>query len=86
MFVAAGAEVGGPLRAVAVEGLVLVNAEALRMWIDDDDPGLAKTMAALDRGLERGVRAMNFLDEICARLKPFVSRDRATRGKAAARG
>jgi hypothetical protein len=42
-------------------------------------------MAALDRGLERGARAMNFIDEVCARLRPFVSRDRATRGKAAAR-
>lgn len=85
MLVAAGADLSGPLRVVAVEGLVLVNADALRVFLDDDDPGLAKTMAALDRGLERGARAMNFIDEVCARLRPFVSRDRATRGKAAAR-
>ncbi len=86
MFAAASAEMAGPLRAIAVEGLVLVNAEALRTFLDDDDPGLAKTMAALDRGLARGARAMNFLDEVCERLRPFVSRDRATRGRAAARG
>jgi AcrR family transcriptional regulator len=86
MLVAAGADISGPLRVVAVEGLVLVNAEALRVFLEDDDPGLAKTMAALDRGLERGARAMNFIDEVCARLRPFVSRDRATRGGAAARG
>jgi AcrR family transcriptional regulator len=86
MLVAAGADIAGPLRVVAVEGLVCVYAEALRAFLHEDDPGLAKTMATLDRGLERGARAMNFLDEVCARLKPFVSRDRATRGRAAARG
>jgi hypothetical protein len=45
---------------------------------------MAKTMAALDRGLARGARAMNFLDSICDRLRAFASRDRATRGGAAA--
>jgi hypothetical protein len=86
MLVAAGADLSGPIRAVAVEGLVLVNAEALRVFLEDEDPGLAKTMATLDRGLERGARAMNFIDEVCERLRPFVSRDRARRGRAAASG
>jgi AcrR family transcriptional regulator len=86
MLVAAGADVSGLLRAVAVEGLVCVHAEALRTWLHDDDPGLAKTMATLDRALERGARAMNFVHDVCERFRPFVSRDRATRRGAAARG
>jgi AcrR family transcriptional regulator len=85
MLVAANADLSGPLRAIAVEGLVCVYTEALRTWLHDDDPGLAKTMATLDRGLERGARAMNFIDEVCERFRPFVSRDRATRRGAAAR-
>jgi hypothetical protein len=85
MLTAANADPSGPLRAIAVEGLVCVQAEALRVFLHDDDPGLAKTMATLDRSLERGARAMKFIDDVCERFRPFVSRDRATRHGAAAR-
>jgi AcrR family transcriptional regulator len=83
MLVAARADRPGLLGALAVKGLVLVNAEALRVWLDDDDPGLARTMAALDRSLRRGARAMDFADRICARLRPSASRDRAARPRPA---
>lgn len=83
MLVAARADRPGLLGALAVKGLVLVNAEVLRVWLDDDDPGLARTMAALDRGLERGARAMDFADRICGRLRPFARRDRAARPRPA---
>jgi AcrR family transcriptional regulator len=86
IFAAADADKKGVAAAVAVEGLVLVNAEALRVWLDDDDEGQAKTMAALDRGLARGERAFRFLDNVCDRLKPFTRRDRATRSGATAAG
>lgn len=76
MLVAAAADREGVLGAFAVKGLVMVNAEALRVWLDDDDPGLARTMAALDRGLERGARAMDMADRVCGRLRPFLPRDR----------
>ena len=32
-------------------GLVKVQADMLRVWLEDDDPGLARTMAQLDRSL-----------------------------------
>lgn len=79
MLVAARADRPGLLGAIAVKGLLLVNAEVLRVWLDDDDPGLARTMAALDRALERGASAMDFADRICGRLRPFARRDQATR-------
>lgn len=62
---AAGIKTGGCLGAVAVEGTVLVHAEALRAWLDDDDPGQARTMAALDKALRRGEKAMRVLSDIC---------------------
>ena len=31
----------------------------------DDDPGLARTTAALDRALARGQRWVGFLDDLC---------------------
>jgi hypothetical protein len=83
MLAAARADRSGMRGALAVKGLVLVNADALRVWLDDDDPGLARTMAALDRGLERGARAMDCADRICGRLRLFARRDRAARPRPA---
>jgi hypothetical protein len=37
----------------------------LRTFVDDDDPGLARTMAALDRALARSQRWVGFLDDLC---------------------
>lgn len=83
MLVAARADRSGLLGAVAVRGLVLVHADALRAWLDDDDPGLARTMAVLDRGLARGAWAMDLADRVCGSLCPFAPRDQATRPRPA---
>lgn len=84
MLVAADTDKKGLLGAMAVCGLAIVNAEALRVWLDEDDPGQAKTMAALDRGLARGARAITFADGVFARLGRCVGTDRAARPDAAA--
>jgi ubiquinone biosynthesis protein COQ9 len=55
----------GQLRAA---GLAAVYASVFRTWLNDDDPGLARTMAALDRRLRRGERTLNTLDEIKSRV------------------
>ena len=39
---------------VRAQGLALLYASVLRVWVHDDDPGQARTMAALDRALARG--------------------------------
>jgi hypothetical protein len=41
-------------------------ASVLRTWVNDDDPGLARTMAALDRALGRGQRFVGLMDDLCA--------------------
>ena len=38
------------------QGLALVWARVMRVWLDDDDPGLARTMAALDKRLREAER------------------------------
>jgi AcrR family transcriptional regulator len=81
MLAAADAGNSGLFGALARQGLVLVNGEALRVWLRDDDPGLAKTMAELDRALGRGEQAMRFAGGVCAALKPFLCRDRARGGE-----
>lgn len=64
MHAAAGIRRGGLPGAVALEGSVLVFAETLRVWLDDDDPDLARTMKTLDRMLSRGDRAIRVMDDV----------------------
>jgi hypothetical protein len=48
------------------QGMACLFANVLRTWVDDDDPGLARTLAALDRELARGQRMAGVLDMLCA--------------------
>ncbi len=45
-------------------GLGAVYASVFRTWLEDDDPGLARTMAALDRRLRRGERTLKSVEEV----------------------
>ena len=40
-------------------------ARVLAVWLDDDEPGLDRTMAALDRALASAERWAGFLDDLC---------------------
>ena len=53
MLEAAGIATTGPIGFVRAQGLAVVNANAFRVWLRDDTADHAKTMAALDKGLER---------------------------------
>lgn len=54
MMAGAGIEGHGFQRTVQVGGLAYVYASVFQIWLDDDDPGLARTMAELDRRLKSG--------------------------------
>ena len=54
MLTAADIAASGPRGMMRAQGLALLFASVLRTWIDDQDRGLARTMAALDRALARG--------------------------------
>lgn len=64
MLSAAGIDSSGPGGAVRAAGLGAVYASAFRTWLDDDDPGLARTMAVLDRRLRRGERSLEAVGSI----------------------
>lgn len=66
MLEAAGIDSGGIGGGVRTAGLATVYAAVFRTWLGDDDPGLARTMAALDRRLRRGQRALDRVEEACA--------------------
>src|SRR5271165_3285115 len=65
MLTAAGIGAAGPRGMVRAQGLALLFGSVLRTWIDDDDPGLARTMAALDRALSRGQRFAGLFEDLC---------------------
>ena len=64
MLSAADISAAGPRGMVRAQGVAVLYASVLRTWIDDDDPGHARTMAALDRALGRGQRWSGFLDDL----------------------
>ena len=63
----------GGMRAQALAGFF---ARAMQTWLDDEDPGLARTMAALDRQLASAERLAGVAREMCRFLPGGGSRRR----------
>ena len=82
MLTAADIAASGPRGMVRAQGLAVLFASVLRTWVDDEDPGLARTMAALDRALARGQRWSGFLDDLL-RIPSAVCRVRPRRRRRA---
>ena len=75
MLEAAGLDSEGPAGGLKVQGLVLAWSRIVNVWLDDEDPGLARTMAAMDRELtqgERFVRGVDQLDRLASPLKALA--------------
>ncbi len=56
-----------------VGGLAALYVSVFRTWLEDDDPGLARTMAVLDRRLRRGERTLKSIDGALSTLRGLVS-------------
>jgi hypothetical protein len=78
MLAAAGIDTAGLLGCMRAQTLAILYAKAMRTLLDDEDPGLARTMAALDRALARGQRWSGLLDDLC-RIPARACRLRARR-------
>jgi AcrR family transcriptional regulator len=73
MLEAAGIDSEGPVGAIKLQGLALAWGRILEVWFRDDDPGLASTMAALDRELTRGGRFVARVEDVNRLVSPLVS-------------
>lgn len=82
MLAAAKIDTAGARGAVRAQGLALVFARVMRTYLSDDEPELARTMAALDRELARGERMLGIV-EGAARLA-FCRRHRTPTAEAQA--
>jgi ubiquinone biosynthesis protein COQ9 len=65
MLQAAGIGTDGAGGSMRVAGLASVYASTFQTWLADDDAGMAKTMASLDRRLRRGESAVSAVEDTC---------------------
>ncbi len=75
MMSAAGLDSSGLAGGMRAQALAVLFARVMRVWLDDEDPGLARTMAELDRELAAGARLATLFDDLCR----FVPRCRPRR-------
>lgn len=80
MLAAAGIDSAGMAGRLRAQGLVLVMARTLKVWFEDEDEGLARTMAALDRELSNGERILGMFDDL-SRFMPDFGQWKARRRK-----
>jgi len=66
MLEAAGIAASGPRGALRAQGAALMFVRVLKVWVNDEEEGLDRTMAALDRGLARAERWVGLLDDLTA--------------------
>ena len=65
MLAAAEIHASGPRGMLRAQGLALLWARVLGTFVNDEEEGHARTMAALDRALAQGARWVGFLDDLC---------------------
>ena len=86
MLEAAGIDSDGGAGALKLQGLALAWGRIVNVWLDDEEPELSKTMAALDRELSRGERIVTWVesfDRFAGPLKALARAAFETRKRAA---
>ncbi|WP_246684933.1 TetR/AcrR family transcriptional regulator [Methylobacterium sp. WL69] len=71
MLAAAGINTEGPLGRLKLQGVVVAFARTVEVWLDDEDPALARTMAKLDKEIRNGERFMERADDARRLTAPF---------------
>lgn len=73
MMAAAGLDADSPRGVLRLPAAMGIYARAFDIWLADDDPGMARTMAALDSRLRRAERVERRVDEMLAAASRMVS-------------
>jgi AcrR family transcriptional regulator len=77
MLEAAGIDSDGTAGALKLQGLAFAWGRIVGVWLDDYEPGLSRTMAALDRELTQGQRWVAGVDQLEKFAAPLKSLARA---------
>jgi len=86
MLEAAGVDAAGPRGALRAQGAALMFARVASVWVDDDEEGLDRTMAALDRGLASAGRWDGFVGDLLSIPKCILRGSRRRRRRPADEG
>lgn len=81
MLTAAGIPVSGLRAGMMAQGLVVAFARVVDTWLDDEDPGLARTMATLDRQLDEGESWLGRIDKVGRMISPLFRRGFGSRSR-----
>ena len=73
---AAGISAVGAPALVRQLGLARVYGQVFHIWLDDEDPGMARTMAALDRRLRQGEQTLRTIDDVAKSSSACANRQR----------
>lgn len=85
MLEAAGIDSEGLSGALKLQGFALTWVRLVDVWLEDSDPDLSKTMAALDRELTRGEKLVSGVEQLDRLTAPLHSIARAAFDRASAR-
>ena len=77
MLEAAGIDSEGSSGALKLQGLAIAWTRVMSVWLDNSEPELSKTMAALDKTLTRGERLVAGVDRLERFAAPFKAIARA---------
>jgi AcrR family transcriptional regulator len=77
LLASAGIAVEDGMGGLRIQGAVMVFARTVDVWLDDDDPGLAKTMKRLDKELGNGERVLRAAEDMRRLTAPFRGLARA---------
>ncbi|MGH1351543.1 MAG: hypothetical protein ACRBBN_12180 [Methyloligellaceae bacterium] len=66
MLSAAGISTSGKKGILKTAGLSTIYMQVLPVWFEDEDPGLAKTMATLDKSLRKGEKTLQQIEKVTA--------------------
>jgi AcrR family transcriptional regulator len=71
---------------IKLQGMVLAWTRILDIWFDDEDPALARTMAAMDRELSRGEKLVARVEDVNRLAAPLRTLARSFFNAARSRG
>ena len=77
MLIAAGIDLSGMKATATAQGLSIAFARVVDVWLDEDDEGMPRTMARLDKELDKGtsfLKRIDRLDDVAKGLKSLFKK------------
>ncbi|PVB60311.1 TetR/AcrR family transcriptional regulator [Labrenzia sp. 011] len=77
MLIAAGIDVSGVKATIVAQGLAVAFARVVGVWLEEDDEGMPRTMARLDKELDKGgsfMKRLNGLERAAKGVRSLLKR------------